>query len=118
MIKSKDNAILVALVNKETIGFIVLKKEFGGVVFVEWLAVTSEFRGKGIGTQLLKHMESWALQQKCHYAYLYTETQKNIGYYTARGFNLVGTHTNAWFGETENMMGKHLADKPFEEIFD
>jgi hypothetical protein len=40
--------------------------------------------------------------------YLYTETEANKSFYQNKGFKYIGTHENAWFGETEHLFGKHL----------
>ena len=115
--KNQDNVILGCFKDSQLIAFIALKKEAGGAAFIEWLAVTKTYRGIGIGLALLQAAESWALKHLIHYLHLYTEMPNNITYYKKRGFKLVGTHKNSWFGEDENIMAKSLRDKPFEEIF-
>jgi len=111
------NSILGIKDGGELRAIIVLKGDFGGVLFVELLAVKKEYRDKGLGSKLLEAAESWALKHSYHYFWLYTESDKNIEYYKRRGFKHVGVHEGAWFGSSEHIMGKQLKDKPFPEIF-
>lgn len=117
LFKNKKNAILGAYKNKEIVGFIALKADFGGVLFIDWLAVEKKYRGKGIGSMLLQKTEQWALGNKFHYLYLFTETEKNKEFYTSRGFRYIGTHFKSWYGEDEHILEKVLKDKPFKEVF-
>lgn len=114
--KNKENIMLGAY-DGNLIGFIGLKTEYGGVIFIDWLAVKKGFRGKGIGGTLLQHAEKWALANKFHYLYLFTETAKNMEFYKKRGFTYVGTHSKSWFGEDEHVLAKVLRSQPFKEIF-
>jgi ribosomal protein S18 acetylase RimI-like enzyme len=114
LVRSKKNVIFGASEEDKLIGIISVKTEYGGVMYIDWVVIKREFRGKGLGTILLEKAEEWALAHKLHYEYLFTETDKNIEFYKKRGFRFVGTHFNSWFGETEHVLGKTLRDKPFE----
>jgi GNAT superfamily N-acetyltransferase len=103
--------------DEKLVGIITLTAEQGGVMHIDWLVIKKEFRGKGWGTLLIKEAEKWALENELHYAYLFTEADKNIGFYETNGFEFVGKHLNSWFGEKENMMGKSLRDKPFDSAW-
>ncbi|MGA2911313.1 MAG: GNAT family N-acetyltransferase [Candidatus Levyibacteriota bacterium] len=117
LLNNKENAIFGAYQGLKLAGVIVIKTEEGGVMHIDWLIVKKEFRGMGVGTLLLKEAEKWALANKLHYAYLFTETDKNIEFYKKRGFRFVGEHLNSWFGETEYALEKSLRDKPFDSIW-
>ncbi len=117
IIKDKTNAAFGVFVKKDLAGIIVLKSEFGGGIFVEWLAVKKQYRNSGIGDALLNQAQKWALEHKNHFMYLYTESKKNIAYYTKRGFVHSACFENSWFGATEHIMSKQLRHKPFEEMF-
>lgn len=114
----KKNCILGAFDNDKLIGAVVIKPDIGGVAYVDWLVVGNAYRGAGVGSALLSEMESWLLNNKYHYVYLFTETDKNIKFYEKRGFIYVGKYEGAWFGETEHTLGKKLKDEPFPEVFD
>lgn len=117
LIKNKDNVVLGAVINQRLAGVIVIKIEFGGVAYIEWLAVKKEYRNKGLGSSLLKQAEKWALNNFYHYLYLFTESKKNMEYYKQRGFNYLGCHRKSYFGADEHVFQKILKDKPFEEMF-
>jgi ribosomal protein S18 acetylase RimI-like enzyme len=117
-IKDKNNIIFGVFNNNELIGFLnVLLQEYGGVAYIDWLAVKKGFRNEGIGSKLLNEADQWSLKNKCHYIFLNTETLSNIDYYKKRGYRYVGVHKNSWFGEDEHILGKNLCNKPFDEIF-
>lgn len=116
-IKHKKNFILGAYKKNDLVGIIAIKPDFGGVLYIDWLAVKKENRGEGIGSILLQKTDEWALKHKFHYIYLFTETDRNINYYEKRGFKYVGKYGKSWFGETEHTLGKQLCDKPFPEVF-
>jgi len=116
-LSKKKNLIIGTFVKKKLIGFIALKSEEGGVVYIDILFISKDYRGKGIGSKLLELGEKWALEYKNHYLWLLTETPSNIEFYKKRGFIHIGAHPKAWFGEKENIMGKVLRDEPFPEVF-
>lgn len=117
VISNEKNNIFGAYDTTELVGILVVKPEAGGVAYVDWLVVNKQYRDKGIGSELLKRVDEWALAHKYHYLYLYTETDKNIDYYKKRGFIYVGKHEHSYFGETEHILGKHLKSEPFPEAF-
>ena len=116
-LKYKRNHIYGVKENGKLIAIIVLKGDYGGVLYVDLLAVKKEYRGLGIGNKLLNAAEKWALKNKYHYLWLFTESNKNIGYYKSNGFLYVGHHKGSWFGADEHILSKRLADKPFPEVF-
>ena len=113
----KNHFTFLAAEQGEIVGLISFSAEFGGVIFVEWLVVKKPYRKKGIGSQLLAKVESWAMAHHYHFLYLFTETQSNLGYYQSRGFKHVGVMENSWFGENEHLMSKSLVNQPFAKIF-
>lgn len=117
LLHNKKNAVIGAYAEKTLIGLIIVIAEFGGVVSIGWLVVKTAYRQKGVGTTLLKEAEKWAVKNKFHYAYLRTESDQNIAFYTKRGFRYIGKHTNSWFGENEHLLEKHLQKNTFPEIF-
>lgn len=116
-LKDHNNHVFGAFSNNFLAGLICIKEDFGGVILIYWLVVKEEFRQKGVGTFLLKEIEKWSLDNYYHYAYLFTESDKNLDFYKKRGFQYIGKHANSWFGETEHEMGKSFRDKSFAEIF-
>lgn len=113
----KKNVILGAFDKDRLVGFVTIKKEFGGVVFFSWVLVDKDYRSKGIATDLLRAGEKWSIKNKCHYVYLYTESLENVEFYKKRGFQYIGLQRQSWFGIDEHLLQKILRDKPFEETF-
>lgn len=107
-VKAKDQVYLAAFIDQKIVGFVSFKTEFGGAIFVDWLAVLKEHRSLGIGSALVRAVDDWAQAHHYHYLYLFTETAKNIAFYQSRGYKQVGIHQNAWFGETEYILAKQL----------
>lgn len=117
LLKHTVNHIFGVKDNNKLIAVIVLKGEYGGVLFIDLLTVKKEYRKNGIGTQLLQETEHWALNHAYHYLWLFTESEKNIRYYKQNGFTYVGLHKGAWFGADEHILSKRLKDEPFPEVF-
>jgi GNAT superfamily N-acetyltransferase len=117
LLADNQNRIFGAFIDQQLAGLIVLKGEYGGVIFIDWLVVKKDFRNQGVGTFLLSEIRKWALLNHYHYAYLLTESAKNIAFYQKRGFYQVGKHSNSWFGEDEYIMGISFRPRPFKEIF-
>ncbi len=118
LIKSEKGFILGAFEENKLVGIAAIKPDFGGVAYIDWLVVEEASRGKGVGSMLLSKIDKWALANKFHYLYLYTETEKNIKYYERRGYKYIGVYRSSWFGEDEHTLGKLLREKPFPEIFE
>lgn len=119
LLKKKNN-ILGAYMEKNLIGFLAIRTDYGGVAYYDWFVMMKKFRCQGIGTRLLKAGEQWAIKHYYHYyhsVYLHTESQKNIDYYLKHGFRYVGVLNNFWFGEREHILQKTLLQKPAEQIF-
>lgn len=108
IIRGKKNVVFGAYLGKELVGIIVVRADYGGVAYIEWLVVKKDFRGESLGTKLLEEVEKWAVSNKYHYIYLNTETDQNINYYEKRGFRYVGVQKNSWFGENEHILEKAL----------
>ena len=109
-IEDKRNILLGAFKENTLIGFITIEKQNGGVVFINQFVVAKDHRGKGIGSALMSKMETIALENNCHYVYLYTETLKDEKFYLDKGYKYIGTYDNAWFGEVEHIFAKTLTD--------
>ena len=117
ILKDDTNCILGVKDKGKIIAIIVLKGEYGGVLFIDLLAVEEKHRDNGIGLKLLQEAENWALGHKYHYLWLFTESGKNIEFYKHRGFTHIGVHKGAWFGADEHILSKQLRKKPFPEVF-
>lgn len=113
-IQEGEIIILLAVADQKIIGFTYLTFETGGGAILQWLVVDKDYRGQGVGSQLLSEAEIITKKKKNHFLYLWTESQKNIDYYKKRGFYLVGRQKEAWFGLNENLLQKNLCP-PFSK---
>lgn len=117
MLKHKTNHFYGVRDNNELIALMVLKGDFGGVAYIKLLLIKREYRRQGIGSALLHMAETWAIKHNHHYLWLFTESSKNIDFYTYNGFTYIGLHKGAWFGADEHILSKKLRELPFPEIF-
>ena len=90
----KKNVAFGAYHQNKLIGYIGLKPELGGVIFIDWLVVNKDYRNLGIGTKLLQCCEKWALENKFHYLFLGTIMERKVEFYKKHGFRILGTHEN------------------------
>ncbi len=96
--KIKNKEIFVAKKDKEYVGHHcfgkhLLNPPFAKGVFGEELAVKKKFRGKGIGTELVKELIKYCKKNKIIMLYLGTgdfKGNKAIQYYKKLGFKKVG----------------------------
>ena len=113
-IRNKKKAVVVATFEEKIIGFAIVSFDRGGGANCPWLGVDVNFRNRGIGTSLVEEIEKLARQHKCHFMYLHTENENNIGFYQKRGYYLVGLQKESWCGINEYLMQKNLG-KPFSQ---
>lgn len=63
------------------------------------IGIIKEFRGKGIGTRLFKHMEQWAMDKKFHRLELTTVSKNAAGValYEKMGFQIEGVKRDSLY---------------------
>ena len=64
---------------------------FGNWLEIEYLFVKEEFRGQGIGSQLLQQAESEAKKKNCRYAFVNTYQFQAPAFYQKHGYQEVFT---------------------------
>lgn len=62
-----------------------------GWLYVDLLVVPEEFRGQGLGSQLLREAEDVARKRGCTGLWLHTGTFQAPGFYEKQGFTAFGT---------------------------
>jgi ribosomal protein S18 acetylase RimI-like enzyme len=72
-----------------------------------WIAIHPDHRGRGIGSNLLKHSEKHLKRWKKKGIFLGC-SNKRIPFYERNGYTKEGTFLNGWGGR-ENLMIKHFA---------
>ena len=68
-------------------------------LFIKNLIVNKDHRHKGVGTELIKKVESFAVSKKCHSIWLDTFTFQAPEFYEKNGFQM--------FGKLRNYPGNH-----------
>jgi GNAT superfamily N-acetyltransferase len=97
-LKVKNKEVFSVFEKDEYIGHIcfgkyLLNPPFSPGIFIEELAVKESFRGRGIGTFLIKHLIDYCKKKNIPVLYLGTgdySNNKNISYYKKLGFKVVG----------------------------
>ena len=88
----KSETTFVAVEDNNVFGFITVKPINDKALEILWMAVRREFRGRGIGTEMLRFVEGWA---KANFEVLVVKTSGDLSYkpydetrrfYERRGF--------------------------------
>ena len=78
-------------IDNQWVGCIAYREKEAGVAEVKRLFIRKEYRGQGIGKELLKTVECYAKEQGCHTLFLDTRItlEPAVSIYRAFGFNIV-----------------------------
>lgn len=91
-IDNKDKVVFLSYMNGECVGQIRLRINWNEYCFVEDIAVSTSYRGRGIGTLLMQKAVEWAKSNRMHGLML--ETQDNnlsaCRFYRKCGFKIGG----------------------------
>ncbi len=88
----KSETTFIAVEKDQVLGFITVKPLNDKALEILWMAVRREFRGRGIGTEMLRFVEMWA---KANFEVLVVKTSGDLNYkpydetrkfYERRGF--------------------------------
>lgn len=115
-LEKKEYTIFVAEEEGKIVGFLIFEKLYGGVSYCTWLGVLREFRGKGIGRELLTTWEKEIISCGGHKLMLLTQAEKNKTFYEKCGFKEEGLEKKSWFGLDALIFGKIIGE-PNPEIF-
>lgn len=107
--------LLGAYVDTNLVGYLIAGKEFGGVIFISWIAVLHDFQGKGIGYMLLQELEKIAIEKGVHALQLEAD-KRNIAYYEKHGWKVFGQNKNGYFGLENYHLQKDI-QMPLEENY-
>jgi GNAT superfamily N-acetyltransferase len=79
-----------------------------GILHVELLYVYDQYRGQGIASMLLEHVEKIARSHHCHLAHLDTFDFQAKDFYLKHGYSIFGVLENAPKGHSRYYMKKDL----------
>ncbi|SRR5258706_12232709 len=106
-IENKRFKLFLAKKDQDIVGFLLSSRVYGGIGFCNWIGVIPSHRGKGIGSALIEEWEKSAKDEGAHKTHLQT-SGKNIDFYKKRGYVLVGTIPDNYFGATDYIFYKVL----------
>lgn len=89
------------------IGFAVIDRPYGGVCFLRWLGVLSQYRGKGAGTSLIKAWVKYAKEYGCHKIEVAGQPEAK-GFYEKCDLDYEGKRNFSYFGIDQYIFGKAL----------
>ncbi|HEX3022104.1 MAG TPA: GNAT family N-acetyltransferase [Lachnospiraceae bacterium] len=90
------------------IGGILAYSVMWNILYIDTLWIDKAFRGKGLGTKLLKEVEMEALNLGCHIAHLDTFDFQGKDFYIKNGYSIFGTLEDSPKGHSEYFLMKKL----------
>ena len=106
-LKKRRIYLILASIDNQIVGYLLLLPPYGGVSYISWLAVNDSFQGKGIGSALLKECEKMAKKIGAHKVHLWT-SKRNIKFYRKNKWILVGNIPNNYFGADDCLFYKAI----------
>lgn len=85
-------------------------------LFIELFWVAETERGRGLGSQMLRRAEQYALEQGCHSAWLDTFSFQARGFYEKRGYVVFGELPNYPGEHSRYFLSKKLAQVPADTV--
>lgn len=109
-VKSGDEYIFLAK-NEEgrLVGVLMSQRIVGGVSYCDWLIVSHDFRGMGVGTKLVEFWEKWTRRNKGHLLIL-SSNKRNVSFYKKNGFVKYGHLVNGYFNEDDYQLCKKIGE--------
>lgn len=111
-LEAKREILYLAFHETIIIGFLLVRRVYGGIGAAIWLAVDPDFQKHGYASSLLAIWENDTVKAGGHVVQLWT-SKNNIPFYKKRGFTLMGEFPKSWFGLDTYFFYKTLA--PAEE---
>jgi ribosomal protein S18 acetylase RimI-like enzyme len=96
-----DGGLVAVSPGGEVIGFITWRRHLDGAAEISWMAVHSSLRGRGVGTAMLRRLESLLIAARYHSLSLLTSAKSHTyqptrAFWEARGFTPILTLDNLW----------------------
>ena len=110
MILGNLRKIFVAEKNNEIVGFLMADQTYGGVGFISWFGILSEFRKQGIGAKMVEEYEKFCRTKNAHLIEVYT-FPRIVPFYEKIGFHKVGVRPKGYFGVPNVIMDREIIKK-------
>jgi ribosomal protein S18 acetylase RimI-like enzyme len=96
-----DGGLVAVSPGGEVIGFVTWRRHLEGAAEISWMAVHASLRGRGIGTAMLRRLESLLVAARYRSVSLLTSAsshtyQPTRAFWLAKGFTPVLTLDNLW----------------------
>lgn len=93
-IAGKNDLFLVAEIEKKVVGFVLGEELLGKCAYAHLMAVDNNFRGKGIGGELMETLKKKAKIKKIDYLFFFApkENSKLVEFYKNHKFNRKGEY--------------------------
>jgi len=106
LVKSGEEYVFVTKTKeKKVVGILASSKIIGGVANCDWLIVSRDFRGQGIGSRMMAFWEKWVKYNKGHLLTLSCD-KVNLRFYRHLGFEKYGYMPKGYFNENDYLLSK------------
>lgn len=102
-----DPIAFIANENGHFIGAIVVEL-FWGALHIKYVYVDDNYRGKRVGTELIKYALKYGKDKKCPFAFVETMSFQALDFYRKAGFELEFTRTGYKYGTSFHYLRKPL----------
>jgi ribosomal protein S18 acetylase RimI-like enzyme len=112
-----DGGLVAVSPGGEVIGFITWRRHLDGAAEISWMAVYASLRGRGVGTAMLRRLESLLTAARYTSLSLLTSAKSHTyqptrAFWQARGFTPILTLDNLWETDVAVVYTKALAKAP------
>jgi ribosomal protein S18 acetylase RimI-like enzyme len=109
-----DGGLVAVSPGGEVIGFITWRRHLDGAAEISWMAVYASLRGRGVGTAMLRRLESLLTAARYTSLSLLTSAKSHTyqptrAFWQARGFTPILTLDNLWETDVAVVYTKALA---------
>lgn len=98
----------VASTDNEPMAGMIGVQLFWGALHIKYLFIDEAYRGKGLGTLLMKEALSYGNENNCPFAYVETLSFQALGFYQKMGFTLEFTRSGFKHGTSFHYLRKDL----------
>ena len=94
----EPRALFVAIDGETVVGFVAghCTRRFGCTGELEWIEVAAPYRGKGVGSALLRLMAAWFVEQGATHVCIDPANDAARGFYALNGASDLNAHWMVW----------------------
>lgn len=91
------------------VGVLMAQRNIGGVSYCDWLIVSRDFRGMGVGSKMVAFWEKWVKKNKGHMLILSSD-KRNLKFYKKNGFAKYGHLVGGYFNDDDYLLCKKIGE--------